>query len=194
MVLSNFADATDDQLASLARTGSAQAWEELVQRHYPPLVRFLTAQTGDPEDAADLAQETFLDAYRRLDRLDPDQPFMPWLYRIARYNFLPFWRRRWALRHTSLEALIEGDGDSPSAVRLPDDTASVDERDAIQRALDGLSPLRREALLLHELKGLTAREVATMLSISEHAAERRIGRAAAEFRRRYVTDANGGHR
>jgi DNA-directed RNA polymerase specialized sigma24 family protein len=67
----------------------------------------------------------------------------------------------------------------------PGETTEVDERDAIERVLDQLSPLLREALLLHELAGLTARESATVLGISEAAAERRIGRALSEFRRRY---------
>ena len=177
---------SDDDLVAAIRAGRAGAWEEVVRRHYVPLLRFLTTQTGDPEEAADLAQQTFLDAYRRLTRLEPGQPFVPWLYQIARYTFLPWWRRRWVLRHASLEALVERAGEAVAPLRQADETEEIEERDAIQRALDQLSPLLREALLLHELEGLTAREVAAMLGISEDAAERRIGRALTAFRRRYT--------
>jgi RNA polymerase sigma factor (sigma-70 family) len=180
------ADLSDNTLVEAAQAGDSQAWEELVRRHYVPLLRHLTAQTGDPETAADLTQQTFLDAYRRLARLEPDQPFVPWLFQIARYNFLPWWRRRWVLRHASLEAMVERAGEAVGAFRQADQIEAVGERDAIQQALDRLSPVLREALLLHELEGLTAREVAAALGISEAAAERRIGRALAAFRRRYT--------
>lgn len=63
---------------------------------------------------------------------------------------------------------------------------NVEEGDAIQRALDRISPLLREALLLHELKGLTVREIADALEISEAATAQRITRAATEFRRHYT--------
>lgn len=157
-----------------------------MRRWYPPLLRFLTAKTGDPEEAADLAQETFLIAWQRLDRLRPDQPFVPWFYRVARYTFLPWWRRRWVLRHTSLDMLVErGEAAVRVLTRPSNDLVGIEERESIQHALDGLSPLQQEALLLHELKGLSARQVAEVLGISPAAAERRIGRALAEFRRQY---------
>lgn len=176
---------SDEQLVAAARGGEAAAWEELVRRHHSPMVRFLSAQTGDPETGADLAQQTFLDAYRRLDRLAADQPFVPWLYLIARYNFLPFWRRqRWAA-HASLDGMVDRAEAVLSTRHLPDPFAAVDEREFVQEVLGGLSPLLREALLLHTLKGLTAGEIAGMLGISESAARRRVGRASADFRRRY---------
>jgi len=175
----------DEHLVQAARAGEAAAWEELVRRHHSPLVRFLSAQTGDPEAGSDLAQQTFLDAYRRLDRLTDGQPFAPWLYQIARYNFLPFWRRRRWDAHTSLDALAERAEEFLSAPRRPDPFAAVDEQDLVQQVLADLSPLLREALLLHALRGLTAGEIASMLGISESAAQRRVSRASADFRRRY---------
>src|SRR3712207_4635179 len=75
-------------LVQAARTGSGQAFDTLMERYHAQVLRYFTRQTGDPELAADLTQDTFLDAYRRLDRLDDARPFVAWLFRIARYNLL----------------------------------------------------------------------------------------------------------
>jgi len=185
-------DSPEDRIVAAARAGEAGAWQELVERYQPGLVRFLTAQVGDPEAAADLAQETFLDAWRRLDRLPPGRPFAPWLYRIARYHFLPWWRRHRLLWFISVEVLAERRGEPPAVLRRPDDfVAVVEEQDLARRALAGLSPLAREALLLREFGGLKPAEIAKALGISQEAAERRVGRATAEFRRRYAELSSG---
>lgn len=101
------ADRPDHELAAAAQAGEADAWEELVRRWHPPLLRFLTAQTGDSEAAADLAQDALLAAWRQFARFDPTRPFAPWLYGIARHALLPWWRRRRLIRFASLEALAE---------------------------------------------------------------------------------------
>jgi RNA polymerase sigma-70 factor (ECF subfamily) len=187
----------DIDIALAAQAGDAEAWEELVSRYYAPLLRYLTAQTGDPEAAADLAQQTFLVTWQRLDRFTPDRPFVAWLYRVARYELLPWRRRQQAQRQESVEALEEANGHAFSGSSGSAEREAVEERDAIRRALDALSPVLREALLLHELHGLSARQIAAVLEISEAAAEQRISRAAVAFRRHYTlslseSDAQGG--
>lgn len=176
----------DDPLVTSARSGDAGAWAELTRHHRPPLLRFLAAQTGDPEAAADLVQQTFLDAWRRRGRLAPGRPFAPWLYRIARYNLLSWRRRRALLRFVSLHAVADRPGLTHPALRRPDGLGAVEEGELVRRALAGLSPPLREVLLLRELAGLTTREIGEAVGISRAAAERRFGRAAAAFRRRYA--------
>jgi RNA polymerase sigma-70 factor (ECF subfamily) len=184
MVLSPYPNMPDDGLAAAAGTGDTGAWEELVQRYRPPILRYLTAHIGDPESAADLTQDTFVVAYSKLGTLRPDVPFVPWLYSVARYHLLPFWRRSHLLRFESLDTLLEHGG-TVGTTRQSDELAAVEERDPIRRALSQLSPLLREALLLHVLDGLTAREISDQLEISLAAAEGRICRGAAAFRRHY---------
>ncbi len=179
-------DRTDQQLVAMAQAGEGAAWEELARRHHAPLLKYLRARTGDPEAAADLAQETFVDAYRGLAALPADRPFAPWLYRIAWNNCLPFWRNRSRRAHASLEALPEHVGEDHPALRMRVEVAAeTAERDAIQRVLDDLTPALREALLLHTAAGFKAREVAAILAISPRAAEQRVTRAHLEFRSRY---------
>lgn len=179
------AAAGEGTLVAAARTGSGRAFALLVARHHPALLRHLGRQTGDPELAADLAQETLLDAWRSLDRLPEDASFAAWLHRIARHNLLAAQRRRRLRRFLSLERLLAGPGPPPPALRRPDCQAAVAERDLVQRVLDELSPALREALLLSSLAGFRTAEVARLLGIAPAAARQRIARAKAQFDARH---------
>ena len=175
----------DDSLVAAAQSGSARAFDLLVVRHHAPILRYLARQTGDPELAADLAQETFLDAFRSLDRLGDDRSFAVWLHRIARHNLLA--ARRWQRlrRLASLEWLLARDETDSPALHQLDHFASSHERDLIQRALDALNPALREALLLSSVQGFNGQEVAQILGITPAAARQRIGRAKEQFRQHY---------
>ena len=175
----------DDSLVAAAQSGSARAFDLLVVRHHAAILRYLARQTGDPELAADLAQETFLDAFRSLDRLGDDRSFAVWLHRIAHHNLLAARRRQRLRRLVSLDWLLARDDEAPTALHEPDRFASSHERDLIQRALDDLSPALREALLLSSVQGFKGQEVAQILGIAPAAAHRRIGRAKEQFRQRY---------
>jgi len=175
----------DRELIEAARAGDVAAFSLLVDRHYASLLRCLQRQLGDPELAADLAQETWADAFRRLDHLDRDSSFAAWLYGVSRNHVRMEYRRRRIRRFVSLDWLLEPLMPIAPALQRADDTASCDARDAMQTALDALTPAFREALLLHSLEGYTAPEVARMVGISTTAAERRISRAKLQFRDRY---------
>jgi RNA polymerase sigma-70 factor, ECF subfamily len=180
-------DATvaDATLVVRARDGSVDAFELLVNRYHSMILNYLIRQTDDPEFAADLTQETFLDAYRSLDRVPEEASFAAWLYRIARNNLLNEWRRRRLRRMISLNQLLAGGGARSASLRQPDTTAATVERDLIQQVLNELSPNLREALVLSSLCGFTGREVADILGISTAAAQRRIGRAKELFAERH---------
>lgn len=177
----NAAALTDRRLAIAAKSGSADAFALLVERYYAPLLRLLIRQTGDYDLAADLVQETFLDALCSLDRLSIDQPLDLWLYAIARNNRRAAERRQRMRRVVSLDWLH---GHEWIAARGREMEA-VQERDLIQHALDGLSPTLREVLVLQGVGGLTAREIALVLNLSLPAARQRLVRARREFQRRY---------
>jgi RNA polymerase sigma-70 factor (ECF subfamily) len=175
---------TDRALVGIVRNGEVTVFGVLVDRYYASLVRHLTYRTGDPELAADLAQDAFLDAFRHLDRFREERPFAAWLYRIAQN------RLRMALRRRRLRQFVSLDWRPLSIAanpvwQQPDATGPCHERDLLRQVLDGLSPLLREALLLHSLDGFSAPEVAQILGISRSAAERRISRAKEQFRERY---------
>lgn len=75
---------TDEELARDAGAGSESAFEELVYRYEKPVFLFLRSKTLNAHDAEDLAQQTFVKAYRALDRYDARYRFAAWIYTIAR--------------------------------------------------------------------------------------------------------------
>jgi RNA polymerase sigma-70 factor (ECF subfamily) len=184
--------ATDQELVAEAQHGSQAAFTALFERHHGALERALVRQTGDAELAADLAQETFLDAWRALATLASDRPFAPWLYRIARHNRLSAQRQSRAHRTLSLDRLLAEECAGRPAPAQPDASGAVLEREAIGRALGELSPPQRRVLLLHCLWGFSGVEIARLLGLSDEATWKRLRRATARFERSYRPLCDGG--
>lgn len=190
--LRDAAQADDHALVAAAQSGSVQAFELLVERYHAPILRYLTRQTGDPELAADLAQETFLDAFRSLHRLGKeDYSFAAWLHRIARHNLLVAWRWRRLRRLISLDWLLAQTGPVLPALQHNDVLRTTAERDLLQAVLSDLSPTLREALVLYSVQGFSGQEVAQILGIAAPAALQRIARAKEQFRARYWARSGG---
>src|SRR5215207_11485336 len=78
--------AVDVQLVVAARSGSAKAFDVLVDRHYAAIATYLWRLLGDTDRADELTQETFLAAYRDLHKLSGEQSFVAWLYRLAHHR------------------------------------------------------------------------------------------------------------
>jgi RNA polymerase sigma-70 factor (ECF subfamily) len=175
----------DDQLVRAAQAGCYQAFEQLVIRYYERMLSYLTHATSDPVVAADLTQETFLDAFRDLQRFACDRPFVAWLYRIARNNLLSEWQRQHIRRSLSLEQMWSHGRMEHLTLWTADAACQCCERECIQQVFAMLSPSLREALVLEGLGGFSGQEVAQILGISHAAARQRIGRAKASFRQYY---------
>lgn len=184
--------APEEEVVAAVLRGQRDEFRILYERHRPALLRYLTAQTGDPALAEDLTQETFLAAFEHLRDLEEGQSFEPWLYRIAQHRLRRAWKKR-LRRLVSLEAWPASVGlVAPGLARSDDLADRCGERDAIQGAIDELSPALRAAFLLHDLEGRPAREIAVVLGISRVAAERQVSRARAAFRARYLALAAAG--
>src|SRR5215469_8981102 len=84
----------EGQQVVAARRREPGAFEALVRRHQGPLYNFCLRMLGQAEDAADVAQETFVQLYSHLGRLDEREPIAPWLFRVARNRCIDVIRRR----------------------------------------------------------------------------------------------------
>jgi RNA polymerase sigma-70 factor (ECF subfamily) len=147
----------------------AELFEAVVQPHYAPLIRRLVLVLGDRRDAEDVAQETYLKAYRSWDRFD-GVDLRGWLYTIAlrlAFNELRK-RRRWVGVLTRIQ---------PRATWT--DATDPDLWDAL-RSLD---PRTRSALLLSAIDGYTQAEIAQILSAPEGTVASWISRGRAMLRR-----------
>ena len=174
---------TDFDLIQASAEDQDDAWDEILVRYYPRILRYFFIAIGSHEEAIQLAQDTFLDAFRSVDRCGECSELGPWLFRVARNNLLPYQRRRRKILFVSLEQ--ESESARPDSHLQGSDlfVDHVEINEAVTAVIEQLSPAIREPLLLSTLAGFTAGEVAEILGIRKETAERRITRAKAEFRK-----------
>lgn len=182
------AETSAQALVGAARRGDLIAFSELFMRFEPSVRGYLTGLCGDPELAADVAQETFIDLSRNLGQLRNDEAFAAWLYRSAHHRLRTETRRSWYRRVISLDRQADRTEHCSSLTDPRDIGAEAPERAEIRAALDALSPRLREALLLSRYAGFSCPDVARILGISSAAAKKRITRACTEFRLHYGQD------
>ena len=168
------------QAIARARTGSTDAFGEIIEHYQVPIVRYLYRLTGQHDVAEDLAQDTFLQAYRSILKTRSELAFKPWLYRIATNNAFQYHRRRRLLSFlpfTGSEEWVPEQADAG--------TDRIDERMAIEEALVKVPQERRACMVLHFVEGLKYREIADIVGVSEEAVRKRVARGSQEFRRAY---------
>lgn len=176
----------DGVLIRGARDGSVAAFDLLMERHYDRVVGFLARRTMDEDVTADLAQETFLQAFEQLARFDGQHAFAAWLYGIARHRLQRHQHRLSARRVLSLDWPRKSTMAPPSALQQADASKPCQEQELIDQVLAALTPPLREVLLFNCEDGFTAVEIAQILDISQSAAERRLSRAKQQFRAEYI--------
>ncbi|MCA1946573.1 MAG: sigma-70 family RNA polymerase sigma factor [Armatimonadetes bacterium] len=158
-----------DPLVERAKRGDREAMAELVRRNYDAVYRFCARRVG-LEPAKDMAQETFLTACRSLRRYEGRSSFEVWLFGIA-HNLC-----RRSLR-SSAPVNVE------AAWRTePDTEESWIDRRVLVEALRGLSAEHLEAVLLHEVEGLTYEEAAQVLGVPTGTVKSRLHHAFARLR------------
>ena len=161
--------------------GNVNDFEKLVTAYEKNVYSLALRMVGDPEDAADMTQETFIKAYRSLSSFRGDSKFSSWLYRIASNVCLDFLRSR--SRHPQV-SLNSSDEDGRTAFELPDMSRNPEEQlmkklsmEAVRRGLEQLPEQQRQILVLRELGGLSYAELARILGLEEGTVKSRIFRA-----------------
>ena len=173
---------TEASLIAGAQRGDAAAIAALLARYEGTVYRFSLRLCKDPEDARDVLQETLLAAARGLPAYRGQAAVATWLYTIARSFCIKQRRRRVPVDSLSSGAM---DDDVPDPAAGPDDMAMSRELGgAVQRAIDELGLPYREVLVLRDVEGLTAPEVAAALGIGVDAVKSRLHRARLAVRER----------
>lgn len=177
---------SEEQLIDAARAGDTKALEALLALYAPSVLRFGLKMCRDSEDAKDVLQEVLLAAARSIHDFRGDASFATWLFTVARSFCIKKHRvSKFAPKETiSLDQ--EGAATQVAGTDLAPDELAADRElgAALNRAIDELEPQSREVLLLRDVEGLTAPEVATVLSISVDAVKSRLHRARAQVRAR----------
>ncbi len=168
--------------------GHEAALNDLMESHGGKLFHYLVRCLNDEHDAADLAQETFVNLYQSRARFDAGQKFSTWLYTIA--GNLVKDRYRWRSRHpqVSLDADNDSTGESfrdalPQDGPTPTDDAQRQERaEAVRRAVATLPEELRQPLILAEYEERSHAEIGAILGCTAKAVETRIYRARQQLR------------
>jgi RNA polymerase sigma-70 factor, ECF subfamily len=179
---------TDDELLTAARVGDTGALETLLVRYQPHLYRFSLRMCGNTEDAGDVMQESLISMARSLRDFRGDSSVSSWLYTIAR-RFCIKKRRRSKFAPAREESLdVPGTG---AVERLADPAPSPEEHAtnrelaiALTHAIDALDQSYREVLVLRDVEGLSAPEVAKILGVSVDTVKSRLHRARVAVRQK----------
>jgi RNA polymerase sigma-70 factor, ECF subfamily len=190
-----FVPSAEEQFLERLRAGDAMAFNRLVEERHGDIYALLYRLTEDPEEARDLTQETFLQAFRHLASFRGDADLRTWLYRIAvnqARNRWRWWKRRRRDRTVSLDAPVAEGADTPLSAGLAGDEGLDPERQTLARerelvlhaALQSLSRTYREVIVLRDIEGLSYEEVAVALDLNVGTVKSRLNRGRTELRRR----------
>jgi RNA polymerase sigma-70 factor (ECF subfamily) len=173
------------RVIALVRAGEADAFAEIIGYYQAPIIRYLYRLTGDYEMAKDLAQDTFIQAYKGILKTDAELSFKAWLYRIATNNALQHHRRKKLL---SFMPFTVKSHDVPDTSNQSDCPA---EKLAINEALLKVPEEQRTCLVLHFVEGFRYREIAETLGCSEEAVRKRVARGKKLFIGLYNREGGG---
>lgn len=172
---------------------TADEFEALVATYERRIYNLLLRMVNDPEDAADLTQETFYRAYRAFERFRGDAHPYTWLYRIAVNLANDHLEKRARRRKHEIDlTLLEGDTlDEPIEWEPPDHGPSPEEHllqqelvERVQRLIQQMPPDYKEIILLREYEEMSYEQMAEVLGITLEAVRSRLARARAWLRTR----------
>jgi RNA polymerase sigma-70 factor, ECF subfamily len=177
-------DTSVTAIVQQARAGDRAAFTTLFQQYNAPICRYLARVVGNDDVGRDLAQETFLAAWRALADIRDPSRFGPWLYRIATNQARSYLRQARFARWLPWTEPV-----GPLAARFP--TAAgpehqVGEAQQVAAALAQLTPTYRICLLLQLEGGFSQREIAHLLHLTEKSVSVYVSRGREEFRRAYL--------
>jgi len=183
------AEAEDLRLVETLREGAEGAYEELIQRFQQPVYALALRLLGDQGEACDVVQEVFLKVFRNIGSFRGQSSLKTWMYRITvneAYN-----ARRWFFRHRRREVELDNNPDEtrnwkeniPDSTRSPFDVACDRERHVmIDRALEKINPIFREAVVLRDTMDRSYEEIAEILGVSLGTVKSRILRGREALR------------
>ncbi|GAA5086721.1 MULTISPECIES: RNA polymerase sigma factor RpoE [Paenalcaligenes] len=173
----------DKDLVHQVQQGNKRAFDLLVLKYQRRIMRLLARMISDPAEVEDVAQETFIKAYRALPQFRGDSNFYTWLYRIA-INSARNWQVANGRRPLLLNEYQNEDGETFSAldtltdINTPEsELVSRQVASAVKTAINELAPELRTAILLREIEGLSYEDIAQTMDCPIGTVRSRIFRA-----------------
>ncbi len=181
----------DHELVQRAQAGDEDAFAELFARYHKAVYNVIYRMLPNPEDATDLTQDTFVNAFRALKSLRDPGIFYPWVRQIAVNLARNFHKRSTRVRTYSLEESTRTEEGEELSRELPDWSAGPSEelegkelQERVAAAINSLSPEHRAVVTLHHLEDVPVADIADMLGISVGTVKSRLARARERLARK----------
>lgn len=178
----------DELLIRRAQRGDADAFEQLLLEHQKNVYNLCYRMAGNPDDAMDLSQETFLRAWRCLDQYQFASAFSTWLYRLCSNICIDFLRRRRRQQTVPL-TFEDADGEEqtyavPDAQPLPEEQVELKlTRETLAAAMAQLLPEHRAVLQLRVVNEMSYEQIADVLDIQIGTVKSRLSRARNQLKK-----------
>src|ERR1700723_1013358 len=185
-----FAASNDLDLVHASKRGDLAAFEQLVKRYDRRLLRISQTVTRNREDYEDAVQEAFLKAFQNLAEFREDSQFSTWLIRITVNQSLMKLRKQRSQKEVPLDEDLQADGDVlpvdvPDRAPNPEQLCWASElRDILVRTLKESRPIWRTVFVLRDVEGLSIKETAQLLNLSQGAVKARRWRGGSPLRER----------
>ena len=178
----------DELLIRRAQRGDADAFEQLLLEHQKNVYNLCYRMAGNPDDAMDLSQETFLRAWRCLDQYQFASAFSTWLYRLCSNICIDFLRRRRRQQTVPL-TFEDADGEEqtyavPDAQPLPEEQVELKlTHETLAAAMAQLLPEHRAVLQLRVVNEMSYEQIADVLDIQIGTVKSRLSRARNQLKK-----------
>lgn len=179
----------EDLLIKRAQSGDIAAFEALIEAYEQKVFHIAYRMAGNPDDAADMAQEILLKIFRNVGKFKGESKFSTWVYRVATNTCLDELKKAKRKAAYSLDEEFETE-EGQLGVEVADTAPTPEQRvegqeirDAITEAISRLSEEHRQIIILRDINGLTYEEVADILDCSLGTVKSRISRAREQLRK-----------
>lgn len=190
---------TEQELVQRARKGDEDAFARLMRDNETRIYNLTLRMTGNEQDALDLAQEAFFNAWKGLKFFKGDSAFSTWVYRLASNACIDHLRRKKRRQDISAPMPLVDEEDE-RAPEVPDDKyeparvlEEQETRRAVAEGLEQLSEEHRQVLTLRELDGLSYQEIGQLLGLEAGTVKSRIARARLALRKILLESGNFPH-
>ncbi|MDQ3753663.1 MAG: RNA polymerase sigma factor [Acidobacteriota bacterium] len=171
---------TDYDLAQRSAAGDMESFEELYRRHFRRVYALCLRMLGNPTEAEDLTQETFIQLYNKIGSFRGDSQFTTWLHRMTVNQVLMHFRRR-----KSRPEFTTTEGETPVQIVRGTENPNampVVDRITLENSISQLPPGYRSVFVLHDVEGYDHGEIAGMLGISVGTSKSQLHKARLKMR------------